>query len=73
MPQLLVTVANLTERLRPFQYLNSNGLYNTLRLKQLDEEMEKLQSTIEATHNDNPSEETLKLITDVCLKHKTIN
>lgn len=66
MPQLLATVANLTERLGPFQYLNSNGLYNALHLKQLSEELHQLQNTVEITHNDNPSEETIKLTKDVC-------
>lgn len=65
MPHLLATVENVTRRLGPFQYLKSNGLYNALHLNQLKEELQELQHTIDITHNDNPSKETIKLTTEV--------
>lgn len=65
MPQLLAKVANLTGRLKPFQYLNSNGLYNALQLRELSEELDELQNTIDIVHNDYPSDETIKLTREV--------
>ncbi|KAL2093689.1 hypothetical protein ACEWY4_011001 [Coilia grayii] len=65
MPNLLATVENVTHRLGRFQYLNSNGLYNALHLKQLGEEMQQLQDIIDVTHNDNPSKETVQLTAEI--------
>ncbi|XP_063052131.1 olfactomedin-4 isoform X2 [Engraulis encrasicolus] len=65
MPNLLATVENVTRRLGPFQYLNSNGLYNALHLKQLGDELQDLQEIIGVAHNDNPSKETRQLTTDI--------
>ncbi|XP_062404138.1 olfactomedin-4 [Sardina pilchardus] len=65
MPQLLANVVNVTRRLGQFQYLNSNGLYNALHLKQLSAELDQLQQVADITHNDSPSKDTVKLTTEI--------
>lgn len=66
------TLKNIVKRLKPFEYLNSNGLYNALHLRQLSQEIETIHQTASEAHQKNPNKETRKLLNEVCfLRFKT--
>ncbi|KAI5105554.1 olfactomedin-4-like, partial [Silurus meridionalis] len=46
MPEMEVKLKNMTERLEKYQYLNTQGLYNALHLKQLSQEIQQLHDTM---------------------------
>ncbi|KAI5105550.1 olfactomedin-4-like, partial [Silurus meridionalis] len=45
-PEMEVMLKNMTERLEKYQYLNTQGLYNALHLKQLSQEIQQLHDTM---------------------------
>ncbi|KAI5617242.1 olfactomedin-4-like [Silurus asotus] len=45
-PEMEVMLQNMTERLEKYQYLNTQGLYNALHLKQLSQEIQQLHDTM---------------------------
>ncbi|KAM3609897.1 uncharacterized protein V6R79_022193 [Siganus canaliculatus] len=82
LPQMEALLNNLTARLEPFQYLHDRGLYTTLSLRLLGEELDQLetdvssvQSQLNNTHTRKLSKEVGKLRTDVSRMHMsdTIN
>ncbi|KAB5571642.1 hypothetical protein PHYPO_G00227410 [Pangasianodon hypophthalmus] len=46
------TLNNVKQRLEKFQYLNNQGLYNTLHLKQLGQEIQQLYDTVNTLHTE---------------------
>lgn len=72
LPKMEDTLKNIVKRLKPFEYLNSNGLYNALHLRQLSQEIETIHQTASEAHQKNPNKETRKLLNEVCfLRFKT--
>ncbi|KAG7468488.1 hypothetical protein MATL_G00143280 [Megalops atlanticus] len=65
MPKITATVQNITDRLRAFQYLNSNSLYHALHLRQLNKELEELEKDIKTTHHSGPNAQTKGLTQEV--------
>ncbi|XP_028848227.1 olfactomedin-4-like [Denticeps clupeoides] len=65
LPHMLAVVENVTQRLRPFQYLNANGLYKALHLKELSAQLEELEDTIGLVHNDSPTAESQSLSREI--------
>lgn len=58
-------IQNLTARLEPYQYLNNKGLYATLALRELGQELERLETDISSIHTERQSAETQKLSKEV--------
>lgn len=67
LPKMEATLKNIIERLKPFEYLNTNGLYRALHLRQLSQELEEIHQTTNEAHKKNPNKETLKLLNEVDL------
>ncbi|XP_064191980.1 olfactomedin-4-like isoform X1 [Anguilla rostrata] len=65
MPQINATVANITERLLAFEYLKTSGLYKSLHLRQLNQELQKLERDISSAHRSNPSAKTQSLTQEI--------
>ncbi|KAI7812140.1 putative olfactomedin-4-like, partial [Triplophysa rosa] len=65
LPKMEATLKNIVERLKPFEYLNTNGLYNALHLRQLSQEIEAIHQTASEAHQNNPNKETLKLLNEL--------
>ncbi|KAJ8247447.1 hypothetical protein GJAV_G00246490 [Gymnothorax javanicus] len=65
LPKIDATVSNITERLRKFEYLKTSGLHQSLNLRQLSQELDKLESDINSTHRSNPSAKTSSLTQEV--------
>ncbi|KAJ8333671.1 hypothetical protein SKAU_G00409900 [Synaphobranchus kaupii] len=65
MPQINATVGNITERLHAFEYLKSSGLYQSLHLRQLSQELEDLERDISSTHRSNPTAKTKSLTQEI--------
>uniref|UniRef100_A0A4W5Q9Q9 Si:ch211-194m7.4 n=1 Tax=Hucho hucho TaxID=62062 RepID=A0A4W5Q9Q9_9TELE len=59
------TIENVTARLEPYQYLNDQGLYTALHLRQLAKELRELEEDISSIHQDKPSDQTQKLTQEV--------
>ncbi len=71
-----LTLKNIKTRLTRFEYLNTNGLYNTLHLQKLTEELDEIYYTARDAHKKSPSKETNDLLKEVdlqkiCKQHKT--
>ncbi|XP_019733702.1 olfactomedin-like isoform X1 [Hippocampus comes] len=76
LPEIHEVVENITGRLEPYQYLHYKGLYSALSLRQLGEELDKLEADINAmslqVNNDEStklSKEVQKLRRDVDMMH----
>ncbi|KAJ8272224.1 hypothetical protein COCON_G00110830 [Conger conger] len=61
LPLINATVGNITGRLNAFEYLKTRGLYQTLHLRKLSQQLEVLQKDIISTHQTNPSAKTRSL------------
>ncbi|XP_060741587.1 olfactomedin-like [Tachysurus vachellii] len=64
-PQMTATLNNVTRRLERFQYLNSQGVYNALHLKQLSQEIQQLHDTMNTEDLDRDGEEAQKIRTEL--------
>ncbi|KAK3536103.1 hypothetical protein QTP70_029260 [Hemibagrus guttatus] len=64
-PEMEATLKNVTLRLERFQYLDNRGLYNTLHLKQLSEEIQQLHDTMNNEALDKDGEEAQKIRTEL--------
>uniref|UniRef100_W5M6L8 Olfactomedin-4-like n=1 Tax=Lepisosteus oculatus TaxID=7918 RepID=W5M6L8_LEPOC len=49
-PKISSSVGTLTQRVRQYEYLNKKGLYNALHFRQLDSELEGLETQIKDFH-----------------------
>ncbi|XP_061533458.1 olfactomedin [Phycodurus eques] len=65
LPEIHTLVDNLTQRLEPYQYLNYKGLYSPLSLRQLGEELSKLETNINSISVQVNNAETTKLSKEV--------
>ncbi|XP_016324597.1 olfactomedin-4-like [Sinocyclocheilus anshuiensis] len=65
MPKMELSLKNIKARLKPFEYLDTNGLYNTLHLQQLMQELDQMYYTARDAHNKNPSKETNDLLKEL--------
>ncbi|XP_056596140.1 olfactomedin [Triplophysa dalaica] len=65
LPKMEATLKNIVKRLKPFEYLNTNGLYNALHLQELSQEIETIHQTASEAHQKNPSRETHKLLNEL--------
>ncbi|XP_061679878.1 olfactomedin-like isoform X2 [Syngnathoides biaculeatus] len=65
LPEIHAVVDNITQRLEPYQYLNYKGLYSPLSLRQLGEELSKLETDIISISIQVNNAETTKLSKEV--------
>ncbi|XP_076878371.1 olfactomedin-4-like [Brachyhypopomus gauderio] len=65
LPRLKATLENVTARLQTFQYLKTSGQYNSLHLRQLSQELQQLQETVGAAHQERPGADTEQLRTEL--------
>jgi len=65
LPLMRDTLQNITDRLKAFNYLHTSGLYNTLTLRQLDQELEKIHQSVNESHLQKPTKETHNLLSEV--------
>ncbi|XP_046705061.1 olfactomedin-4-like isoform X2 [Silurus meridionalis] len=62
MPEMEMKLTNITQRLEKYQYLNTQGLYNTLHLKQFSLEIQHLHDTMS---NVKPGREAQQIRTEL--------
>ncbi|KAK7121672.1 hypothetical protein R3I93_022679 [Phoxinus phoxinus] len=72
LPKMELTLKDITARLKPFEYLNTNGLYNALHLRQLMEELDEIYSTASDAHKKSPSKETNDLLKELTRAKKDV-
>ncbi|KAG1938264.1 olfactomedin-4 [Pimephales promelas] len=72
LPKMELTLKEITARLKPFEYLNTNGLYNALHLRQLMEELDEIYYTASDAHKKSPSKETSDLLKELTRAKKDI-
>ncbi|RXN21921.1 olfactomedin-4-like protein [Labeo rohita] len=65
MPKIELTLKKIKDRLAPFEYLNTNGLYNALHLQKLTDELDEIYYTARDANKKNPSKETEDLLKEV--------
>lgn len=65
LPDMQALVNNLTARLEPHQYLNNLGLYSSLPLRELVEELSQLETNVGAIHSQLNNAQTQKLSREV--------
>lgn len=70
LPQILATVKNVTSRLQPYQYLQNQGLYSALSLRQLVQELSQLRTDVGQIHSQMNNAKTQKLFEEVKKKKK---
>ncbi|XP_047658462.1 olfactomedin-like isoform X2 [Tachysurus fulvidraco] len=63
--QINATLNSVTRRLERFQYLNEQGLYNMLHLKQLSQEIQQLHDTMNTEDLDRDGEEAQRIRTEL--------
>ncbi len=68
LPKMELTLKDIKTRLTRFEYLNTNGLYNTLHLQKLTEELDEIYYTARDAHKKSPSKETNDLLKEVDLQ-----
>ncbi len=71
LPKMELTLKNIKTRLTRFEYLNSNGLYNTLHLQKLIEELDEIYHTARDAHKKSPSKEANDLLKEVDLQTRS--
>lgn len=72
LPQILATVKNITSRLQPYQYLQNQGLYSALSLRQLVQELSQLRTDVGQIHSQMNNAKTQKLFEEVKKKKKNL-
>lgn len=65
LPQILAVVKNITTRLQPYQYLQNQGLYSALSLRQLVQELTQLRTDVGQIHSQMNNAKTQKLFEEV--------
>lgn len=64
-PQFLALVQNITARLQPHQYLQHQGLYSSLALRQLGQELSQLRTNVDQIHHQMNNTKTQKISEEV--------
>lgn len=64
-PQLLALVQNITARLQPYQYLQHQGLYSSLALRQLVQELSQLRTNVGQIHSQMNNMKTQQISEEV--------
>uniref|UniRef100_A0A673G621 Olfactomedin-4-like n=1 Tax=Sinocyclocheilus rhinocerous TaxID=307959 RepID=A0A673G621_9TELE len=72
LPKMELTLKNIKTRLTRFEYLNTNGLYNSLHLQQLTEELDEIYYTARDAHKKSPSKETNDLLKELTNARKDV-
>ncbi|XP_048015532.1 olfactomedin-like [Megalobrama amblycephala] len=65
LPSMGATLQNITARLKAFNYLHTSGLYNSLHLRQLNQELEEIHQIVNEAHMENPNNETHNLLSEL--------
>ncbi|XP_054621883.1 olfactomedin-like isoform X2 [Dunckerocampus dactyliophorus] len=65
LPEIHAVLNNITARLEPYQYLNYRGLYSTLHLRPLAEDLSKLEDDINTMSTQLNNDETERLSKEV--------
>lgn len=65
LPQFLALVQNITARLQPFRYLEHQGLYSSLALRQLVQELGQLRTNVGQIHNQMNTTKTQSISEEV--------
>ncbi|XP_077066577.1 uncharacterized protein LOC143720721 [Siphateles boraxobius] len=65
LPLMRATLQNITARLKAFNYLHTSGLYNSLLLRQLNQELEEIHQSVNESHLQNPNKETHNLLSEL--------
>lgn len=65
LPHILALVKNLTARLQPYQYLQNQGLYSALSLRQVFQELSQLRIDAGQMHSQMNNAKTRKLFEEV--------
>ncbi|XP_071182263.1 olfactomedin-4-like [Salvelinus alpinus] len=73
LPEIQATIENVTARLEPYQYLNDQGLYTALHLRQLVKGLRELEEDISSIHQDKPSDQTQKLTQEIGKVRKEVD
>lgn len=63
-------VKNITARLEPYQYLHDQGLYTSLSLRLVGQELSQLETDISAIHSQLNNSKTKKLSKEVLQKQE---
>ncbi|KAG8012900.1 Olfactomedin, partial [Nibea albiflora] len=69
LPEMQALVDNLTARLEPHQYLHDRGLYTSLSLRQMVEELSELDTNVGAIHSQQNNAQT-RTLTKETIKEK---
>uniref|UniRef100_A0A8C2XCK6 Olfactomedin 4-like 2 n=1 Tax=Cyclopterus lumpus TaxID=8103 RepID=A0A8C2XCK6_CYCLU len=73
LPQVQVLIKNVTERLKPHQYLHNRGLYTDLPLRLLGQQLSQLETDIGAIHSQFNNMDKLRTYVDRMKMWNTIN
>lgn len=65
LPQFLALVQNITARLQPYQYLQDQGLYSSLALRQLVQELGQLRTNVGQIQSQMNNTKTQKISEEV--------
>ncbi|XP_039987986.1 olfactomedin-like [Xiphias gladius] len=65
LPMIQALVKNITARLEPYQYLHDQGLYTSLSLRLVGQELSQLETDISAIHSQLNNSKTKKLSKEV--------
>lgn len=65
LPHILAMVQNITARLQPYQYLQNQGLYSALSLRQLVQELSQLRTDVGQMHSQMNNAKTQALFKEV--------
>uniref|UniRef100_A0A8C2KJD8 Si:ch211-194m7.8 n=1 Tax=Cyprinus carpio TaxID=7962 RepID=A0A8C2KJD8_CYPCA len=72
LPMMERTLKNIKTRLKRFEYLNTSGLYNSLHLQQLRDELDAIYYTASDAQKKSPSKETNDLLKEVTNARKDV-
>lgn len=72
LPKMELTLKNIKTRLNRFEYLDTKGLYNTLNLQQLTEEIDSIYYTARDVNKKSPSKETTDLLKELTTARKDV-
>ncbi|XP_029698025.1 olfactomedin-4-like isoform X2 [Takifugu rubripes] len=61
LPQMQLSIRNITARLEPHRYLHHRGLYSSLALPQLVQELTQLETDVDSIHTQLDNKKTQKL------------
>ncbi|XP_053487519.1 olfactomedin [Ictalurus furcatus] len=72
-PEMEATLNNVMQRLKRFQYLNNQGLYNALHLNQLSQEIQQLHDTMNNVDLDKAGGEAQRISTELQKFQEDVN